>query len=223
MKIPEKNEFLKGSMIALGEIFDIMAKLPTVRLKDLKANHTAFIIVDMLNGFTREGALMSPRAEGLIQEIVRLAEACDKQQIEKLAFADCHTIGSPEFDAYPQHCLMGSREGEIVDELKEIGGYTLIPKNATNGALEEQFQAWLKDNQHIDTFIIAGVCTDICILQFALTLKCWFNVQNKRVRVIVPVNTVDTYELGQHNGDLMSIMALYNMQINGIELAAYME
>lgn len=177
----------------------------------------------MLNGFAREGALMSPRAERLIPEIVKLTEACGEQQIAKLAFADCHTDGSPEFDAYPQHCLMGSREGEIVHELKEIGGYTLIPKNATNGILEEPFLAWLKDNQHIDTFLIAGVCTDICILQFALTLKSWFNMQNKRVRVIIPVNTVDTFELGLHDADLMSMMALYNMQINGIELAAYME
>lgn len=223
MKMPEKNEFLKNSMIALEEIFDTMAKLPAVRLKDLEANRTVFIIIDMLNGFTREGALMSPRAEGLIPEIVKLTEACVEQQIAKLAFADCHTNVSPEFDAYPQHCLMGSSEGELVDELKEIGGYTLIPKNATNGILEKQFQAWLKDNQHIDTFIIAGVCTDICILQFALTLKSWFNMKNKKARVIIPVNAVDTFELGLHNGDLMSIMALYNMQINGIELAAYVE
>lgn len=36
MKMPEKNEFLENSMIALGEIFDTMAKLLPVRLKDLE-------------------------------------------------------------------------------------------------------------------------------------------------------------------------------------------
>lgn len=48
-------------------------------------------------------------------------------------------------------------------------------------------------------------------------------MQNKKARVIVPVNTVETYDLGLHDGDLMNIMALYNMMINGIEVVAGVE
>lgn len=223
MKMPEKNEFLARSNATLGDLYNTMTDLPAIRLKDLEVNRTAFVIVDMINGFTREGALMSPRAEKLIPQIAKLSKACDKLKIAKVAFADCHTDASPEFDAYPQHCLQGSSEAEIVDELKKIGGYTLIPKNSTNGFLEEQFQTWLKDNQHVDTFLITGVCTDICVMQFATTLKTWFNKQNKKTRMIVPVNAVDTYDLGMHNGDLTNVMALYSMQINGIELVACVE
>lgn len=223
MKMPEKNEFLARSNATLGDLYNTMTDLPAIRLKDLEVNRTAFVIVDMINGFTREGALMSPRAEKLIPQIAKLSKACDKLKIAKVAFADCHTDASPEFDAYPQHCLQGSSEAEIVDELKKIGGYTLIPKNSTNGFLEEQFQTWLKDNQHVDTFLITGVCTDICVMQFATTLKTWFNKQNKKTRMIVPVNAVDTYDLGIHNGDLTNVMALYSMQINGIELVACVE
>lgn len=43
-------------------------------------------------------------------------------------------------------------------------------------------------------------------------------MQNKKVRVIVPLNAVETYDLGIHNGDLMNVMALYNMIINGVEV-----
>jgi nicotinamidase-related amidase len=161
--------------------------------------------------------------EGLIPQIAELLKACDKLQFAKLAFADHHTNASPEFEAYPVHCMIGTHEGEIVDELKEIGGYTLIPKNSTNGFLEPEFQNWLKENEHIDTFIVTGDCTDICIQQFVITLKTWFNMQNKKSRVIVPVNAVDTYDFDLHDGDLVHVMALYNMMINGIEVVSGVE
>lgn len=218
MRIMNRDEFLKRSGETLEEIYAMLAKLPVIRLKDLQGKQTAIVIIDMVNGFAREGALRSPRVEGLIPEIAGLLKACNELQVAKLAFADCHTKASPEFDAYPAHCMIGTSEGEIVDELKEIGGYTLIPKNSTNGFLEEEFQKWLKENEHINTFIVTGDCTDICIQQFAITLKTWFNMQDKKARVIIPVNAVETYDFGLHNGDLMNVSALYNMMINGIEV-----
>lgn len=223
MKMINKNDFLKRSVESLGEIFDMVAKLPELKLKDLQGKQTALVIVDMINGFAREGALKSQRVEELIPEIAKLSKKCDELKISKLAFADSHTEASPEFDAYQAHCMLGTYESEIVDEIKEAGGYRLIPKNSTNGFLEEEFQRWLKENQQIDTFIITGDCTDICIQQFAITLKTWFNMHNKRVRVIVPVNAVETYDLGLHNGDLVNVMALYNMITNGIEIVKGVE
>ncbi len=218
MRMINKNEFIERSVKTLGEIFDILAKLPAIQLKDFKGKQTALVMVDMVNGFAREGALMSPRVEGLIPEIAELSKTCNELQITKLAFADCHIKASPEFDAYPAHCMIGTSEAEMVDELRELGGYTLIPKNSTNGFLEEAFQQWLEENEHINTFIITGDCTDICVQQFAVTLKTWFNMQNKKVRIIIPTNAVETYDFGLHNGDLMNVMALYNMMINGIEV-----
>ena len=223
MKMINKDEFIESSVKTLGEIFDILAKLPAIQLQDLQGKQTALVIVDMINGFVREGALKSPRVEGLIPEIAKLSKTCDELHITKLAFADCHTIASPEFDAYPEHCMIGTSEGEMVDELRELGGYTLIPKNSTNGFQEAAFQQWIKENEHINAFVITGDCTDICVQQFAVTLKTWFNMQNKKVRIIVPINTVDTYDLDLHNGDLMNVMALYNMMINGIEVVQGVE
>ena len=223
MKIINREDFLSKSCEILGEIFDTLINLPSVKIKDLEGKNTAVVIVDMINGFAREGVLRSPRVEGLIPEIAKMSKMCDELGIARIAFADCHTEASPEFGSYPIHCMVGTSEGEIVDEIKEIGGYTLIPKNSTNGFLEEQFQKWLKENQQIDSFIVTGDCTDICVQQFAVTLKTWFNMHNKKVRVIVPVNTVETYDLGVHNGDLMNVMALYNMMINGIEVVEKIE
>jgi nicotinamidase-related amidase len=107
-----------------------------------------------------------------------------------------------------------------VDELKDLGGWTLIPKNSTNGFLEPAFQEWLAKNEAIDTFIVTGDCTDICIQQFAITLKTWFNRKDRKSRIIVPIDAVDTYDLGLHSGDLMHVMALYNMIGNGVEVVS---
>ena len=212
------NDFIKRSTKALEEILDMLEGLPELHLKDLQYQNAALVIVDMINGFAKEGALSSPRVEKIIPKIVELSKLCDNLEITKLAFADCHTEASPEFDAYPEHCMKGTNESEVVDEIKEIGGYTLIPKNSTNGFLEEKFQNWLSENQNIDSFIITGDCTDICVQQFAITLKTWFNMQNKKARIIVPINAVDTYDLGVHDGELTNVMALYNMIINGVEV-----
>lgn len=217
---PTEKEFIKKSTNALEQIYIMLEKLPSVKLTDLKPDETAFVIVDMINGFVREGALKSPRAEALIPEIVRLSKACDRLKITKIAFADCHSERSPEFDSYPVHCIGGTSESEIASEIKEVGGYILIPKNSTNGFLEEKFHKWLDQNRHIDTFIVSGVCTDICVQQFSITLKTWFNAMNRKSRVIVPVNTVDTYDLGVHDAELTNVMALYNMSINGVELVS---
>ena len=223
MKNVNREEFINRSTQTLTEIFEMLEKLQTIKLKDLQGKQTALIIVDMINGFAREGALKSSRVEELIPDIVKLSKKCDELEIQKLVFADCHTDVSPEFGAYPMHCMVGTNEAEVVAEIKEVGGYKLIPKNSTNGFHEEEFKKWLEENSHINNFIITGDCTDICVQQFAITLKTWFNMQNKNNRVIVPINAVDTYDLGVHNGDLVNMMALYNMMINGVEVVKEIE
>jgi nicotinamidase-related amidase len=208
---------------SLNEINSLLEKLPVIRLEDLESEKSALIIVDMINGFIREGPMMSERVEAIIPEIVELSKKCDELKIQKIAFADNHTDASPEFDSYPRHCLKGTSESEIVDEIKAAGGYVLIPKNSTNGFLEEAFQKWLNTNDQTDTFIITGCCTDICVQQFAITLKTWFNKNNRYSRIIVPVNAVETYDLGPHDAELTNTMALYNMLINGVEVVKEVE
>ena len=203
---------------ALREIRRALDNLPSGRLADFPRARTALVIIDMVNGFTREGALQSPHVQALIPAVRRLLEACVKRGIPALAFADNHPGDSPEFLCYPAHCVAGTSEAEIVDELKEVGGYTLIPKNSTNGFLEPRFQAWLGEHPEIDHFIVVGDCTDICIEQFATTLKAHFNRNNAPARVVVPVDAVDTFDAGPHSRELMHLTALFSMIGNGVEV-----
>jgi nicotinamidase-related amidase len=205
---------------AIAAIRGVLARVPEVPLTALPAERTALLIVDLLEGFTREGALASPRALALIPEIARLMKKCRERGIVIGAFADMHSECSPEFGAYPRHCVAGTRESELVDELKTAGGYALIPKNSTNGCFESPFQEWLKAHPAIDHFIMVGVCTDICIEQMSITLKARFNSLDRPSRVIVPMNAVDTFDAGPHAGDFMHVVALHFMMQSGVEVVA---
>ncbi|MBQ1302306.1 MAG: isochorismatase family protein, partial [Firmicutes bacterium] len=93
-----------------------------------------------------------------------------------------------------------------------------IPKSSTNGFLEEAFQQWLADHPGITDFVVAGVCTDICVMQFCLTAKAWFNKNGIKSRIILPLNVVETYEKGGHQITLTNTMAVYFMEESGAEV-----
>lgn len=207
------EEVLSGMM---GQVL----KAKRLVLTELNPDVTVMAMMDMVNGFAREGPLASPRVEALIPSISRLMVECQKRQIPILAFADAHPKDSPEFDSYPPHSLAGSTESQIVDEIQEIGGYILLEKRSTNGFHEPGFKRWLEINPQRVNWILAGDCTDICIYQFATTMKTFFNTQNIRSRIIVPMNAVDTFDAGLHRGDLLHGIFLYAMLDNGIEVVS---
>lgn len=219
----DRDELIKKGQDTLNNILDMLQNLPSISIESLPPERTAFVIIDMVNGFVREGMLKSDRIEKLIPEIVSIIGKCRALKLPIVAFADCHTKESPEFGSYPCHCMKDSSESEMVDEIKSAGGYTLIYKNSTNGFLEKDFEAWLKEHQQIDNFIISGDCTDICIMQFALTLKTYFNMKNIRSNIIVPLNMVETFDLPPHDGDVMNIFALYALISGGINVVDKIE
>ena len=130
----------------------------------------ACVVVDMVNGFVKAGAMADPAIMGITPAIVRVLEHTDESR--RVFFADTHEKDCIEFAAFPPHCVKGTEESEIIDELKPYVTAGIIPKNSTNG-----FHA-MKDLSvfsGVDSVVVTGCCTDICVLQFALTLKTWFN------------------------------------------------
>ncbi len=192
-----------------------------IDLNSLNKERTVLLVVDMVVGFVYTGALSSPRVAAIVDNIAEL----NRKTIgyKKLFFLDTHENDSQEFLSFPQHCMAGTEEAELIPELKtefSEGAETFyIEKNSTNAFHSPGFQKWLREHEdEVDNFIIAGCVTDICILQAALTLKSYFNEKNKSKRVIVPKNTTETYDFGSHDGYLMNLFALYNMHVSGIEI-----
>lgn len=185
---------------------------------DIIPEQTVLLIADMIKGFTHFGSLSSERVGNLVTPIETFAQKLAGLGVEIIALADAHSQDSPEFSSYPVHCLAGSEEGELIDGLKAIDGVRLIHKNSTNGYLEPEFQRLIKVNPQWKRFLIVGNCTDICVLQLALTLKAHFNRLDQAVAIQVVTQLVETYDAPFHNGDLSHAFALYLMQQSGIEL-----
>ncbi|MBC8535164.1 cysteine hydrolase family protein [Feifania hominis] len=207
----------KNSLRALFAIEDELRAAPVLTADSLEPERTAFVIVDMIRGFVHEGALASERNAEAIGPVEAFSEYCQKNFIEQVAFVDTHTQGAAEFAFFPPHCVENTAECELCSGIRQA---KVIKKYAVNGFLEEEFQAWLAAHSQIDTFVVGGVCSDLCVLQFVLTLRSHFNRRNESRRIVVPIDMVQTYDLGEHEGDLMNLFALYNMKLNGIELVS---
>lgn len=216
----EKDLFLQNSNGIISQIYDKFEKVKSINLNDFDYNKTVLIIIDMVNGFTKGGVLSNKRILSINNKIADLSKICSKLGIQKIAFADSHSKNNPEFKNYPKHCLKGEWESNITDEIKESGDYLLIEKNSTNGFIEPKFTKWLINNNGINNFIIVGNCTDICIEQFSLCLKAYYNMKNENKNIIVVKDLVETYNTDFHYSELMSLMSLYNMSANGIDVVS---
>lgn len=218
MEMIKKQAFVEKGAAALSLLWDELNGLDSLPFASLDREHTLFVIVDMVNGFVKEGPLSSPRVLNIVSPIRDLLLRFREESFPVVAFADTHRADSPEFSTYSPHCLENTSESEIINELQGEDHYLMIRKNSTNGFLEKEFQQVLFTNPQISTFVVTGCCTDICVMQFCLTLKTFFNMQNRVSRIIVPADCVETFEFGSHDGGLMNAVPFKLMQNAGVEL-----
>lgn len=210
--------------LMINKIFDMQKEISgtVVNLTDLTKEKTALIVVDMVNGFVHQGILSSPRVVEIINKLITINQRT--HGYKKIFFLDQHDENSVEFKNYAMHCLKDSIESELIYSLKveaatSHSNTTMIPKNSTNGFHAPGFKVWLEENEEkIENYIIVGCEIDICVSHFATTLKTYFNQKNLIRRIIIPIDSVETFDFGTHDGDLMKVISLWEMQSNGIEI-----
>lgn len=192
-----------------------LENLKSLSIDNLDLNKTGLFIVDMNNGFAKEGALSSPRVEEIIEPIADFGKVISSKINTIVAFTDTHDEDAVEFKSYPTHCLRGDMESEVVKEILAIDNLEIIEKNSTNGF----FAIDIEKYKNLDNFIVVGCCTDICVYQFVLTLKTYFNQNNLDKNIIVPMNLVETYDIDMvHSGDFLNTIFLNSMMQNGINV-----
>lgn len=179
-------------------------------------------VVDMIKGFVNVG----PLHDEAISKIEANIEKCLKDlDCNNYFVCDCHPPHTREFNAYPEHCTIGSVESEIVDSLHPYVK-RVIHKNSTNTFVAPEFEAFLKDDlKYYKDIVITGCCTDLCIMHFVLSLNTWFNEHNmQEYRIIVPVDCVETYDIdGVHAAEFYNSVALNMMASNGVCVVSKIE
>jgi nicotinamidase-related amidase len=181
-------------------------------------NH-ALIVIDVINGFITEGPLADPSIAKIIEPTRQAIEVALAQATPVLTLRDAHDEAAAEFDAYPPHCLKGSRESQLVDALLPYRDRMIdVEKNTTNGFFAEGFQAFLHAHPEITDYTLVGCCTDICVLQFGVTLKTFAQTHKLPITVSVIRDAVDTFDLPHHPKAAFHDHALAMMQAAGIGL-----
>ncbi len=214
--------------------------LPTLKLAEVVEDPrtVAMLSVDVINGFCYEGPLSSPRVAAVVPPIVRLFERGFELGVRNFILPqDTHQEDAVEFGSYPPHCTQSSMESETVPELKALpffDEFVIIPKNSISSSIGTELPVWLDTHPQVNTFFVVGDCTDLCAYQLAMYLRLRANaMQRSSDQVIVPVNCVDTYDLPvqtaqdsgafPHHGDLLHLVFLYHMALNGVEVVARAE
>jgi hypothetical protein len=135
--------------------------------------------------------------------------------------------------------MLSSSINKISDMDKEIRGSNIklddLPKDKTaivvvdmvNGFVQEGLLSSPRILTVIDSIKGLLSSADGCKKIFFLDrhsetspeLKTYFNEKNLDRRIIVPIDGVETYDYGTHDGDLMKVISLWERKLNGIEIA----
>jgi nicotinamidase-related amidase len=236
----DAGKMVRDALPFLTWLGDWKEDLPTVKLADEvdDPRTVAMFSVDVINGFCYKGPLSSPRVADIVPPIVRLFERAFELGVRNFILPqDTHQEDAVEFGSYPPHCTQSSAECETVPELKALpyfDEFVIMPKNSISSSIGTELPGWLEAHSQVNIFFVVGDCTDLCTYQLAMYLRLRANaMQRPADRVIVPVDCVDTYDLPvqtaqkigafPHHGDLLHLVFLYHMALNGIEVVARAE
>lgn len=224
----------KESTKFLDYIENWLENLPILTFEEVipEPEKAAIISADVINGFLYEGPLSSPRVAAIDKPITQLLKVAWKRGVRDILLVqEGHHQDSLEFDAFGAHALKGTAEAETIDMIKALPFYhqlDIIYKESIHPALNNNFDEWIDQRNHLKTFIAVGDVTDLCLYHLATYLRFRANAFHQERHVIVPANCVQTWHISvedseglpvmPHHGDLLHTEFLYHLALNGIEV-----
>ena len=174
------------------------------------------VVVDMVNGFINFGNLADKKINKITPNIENLIKKAIEDNDKIIAFCDCHKVDDEEFKIFPEHCLEGSLESELIPEIKAYGSHMqVINKQTTDGFQTEEFKNLIANN-NFKNITVCGCCTDICVQNFCNSLNNYFKENNISTKILVESDAVDTFDAPNHNAENVNKTALKEMQEWGI-------
>jgi nicotinamidase-related amidase len=171
----------------------------------------AILVIDMLNDFILEGAPLECSAgRKIITPIKKLIEHARNKKIPVIFIADSHDPDDREFQIWPPHAVEKTKGSEVIDELKPQKGDIIVKKKTYDGFFRTNLEKILKSKK-IDTVVLTGVCTDICILHTgsSATLLGY--------KVIVPRDCVAALTDEDHNFALKHLQNVLKSDIDNLD------
>ena len=193
------------------------------KIKNLKLYKGMFIVVDMVNGFVTEGVLHDEKIGEIIPRQIELIKEA-KHNGKLIVFVkDTHDVNSTEFARFGgeagAHCIKGTREQDLVDELKVFEDdmdTIVIEKNSTSYMEAPEFRELLEYQKELEEVDVVGCCTDICVINGTIPMSNYFDQWNRKVNIRVHEDAIATYAEDKRNEYVEASKLLLKQQ--GIEL-----
>jgi nicotinamidase-related amidase len=160
----------------------------------------------MINDFVT-GVFKNDRAANIIPNIKALLDRARKHNAPVVYATDAHLPGiDPEFEVWDKHAEAGSWGAEIVDELKPMNGDFRVFKRRYSAFWDTGLDQILRDLK-VDTVILTGVVTDICIQHTAA--DAFF----RGYKIIVPKDCVEAVDAVTQEAAIKFMKKAYGPQI----------
>jgi nicotinamidase-related amidase len=213
--------------------------LPTASLSQViadagGASQVWMVGVDLIKGFCVSGPLAGHRAAAIVEPCAALVQRAWAAGVRRVFMArDAHGPDAEEFRSWPVHCVAGTEESELVDELAALpmaNEFRIVDKNSLSALQDTDLQRAIETDGLPRAVICIGDCTDLCTYNLAMGFRMIANARNQPLEVIVPADCVETYHLGveaaaeigalPHDGDLLHHVFLYHLALNGCRVVA---
>ena len=167
----------------------------------------ALIVTDVQEGFTRLGNLASPACEAAIPRVLRIVEEEVAAGTPVIFTKDSHVENDLEFRMFPPHCIVGTPEHELVEELRlfEREASAVIEKRRYSAFFETELEQALKELRPDEVHLI-GFCTDICVLHTTADLR------NRDYGVTVVRDACETFDAPGHDHERVNEWALGHIE-----------
>ena len=176
-------------------------------------------VVDMVKGFVNEGIMHDNYIAHTIEEQIKLIKKAKKENQGISFIKEAHYENSVEFETFPMHCVIGTSEAELVDELQEYEEDALVYlKNSTSAIFAPRLLDDISKAKNLKEVVVVGCCTDICVLNFVIPLKNYFNQMNRNVKIFVVESATETYGAPNHNREEYNEIAYKLIKQSGVEI-----
>ena len=189
-----------------------------MKKEDLKEIRELLVVVDMVNGFVKEGTLAAPSIMRIVPRIEKLMDYYINKIGGTVAIVrDSHQKDAIEFKTYPIHCIEGSKESELIDELKKYEKKSLTYlKNSTNLVFAKGYMEDLRKMINLEKILFTGCLSEVCVENGAISTKNLLDEWNRNIEVSVDPLGIDTYDAEGHDRNIVTKDALNRMKRNGI-------
>ena len=175
---------------------------------------TVVLVTDMLRGFLepehdgeKHRLYCGDEARKIIPNVRRLLERERARGSQIIYVADTHDPDDKEFEVFPPHCIRGTAESEVIEELRDIPG-ELLAKQRYSAFFNTDLESRLAELRP-EKVIVCGVCTDICVLHTTS------DARNRDYAVEVPADFVASFDLDAHRWALKHIEQILGANVVG--------